>query len=61
MHKLDEWEKGKPILIAIVAKQIAFSADYCYQALKAQKSGEPIEGYRQPSKIKDWIGFYKNH
>ena len=27
MHKLDEWAKGRSVLIAIVAQQIAFGAE----------------------------------
>ena len=61
MNKLDEWARDKPIVIALISQQIAFSAVYCYQALKAWKSGESIGDYRQPSKIKEWIGFYKEH
>lgn len=61
MIKLDAWANGKPPLIAIIAQQIAVSADSCYIALTALKSGEPIEGYKKPPKLAEWINFYKNH
>jgi hypothetical protein len=37
VHKLDEWAKGRSVLIAIVAQQIAFGAEPCFQALHALK------------------------
>jgi len=61
VKKLDEWAKGRPILIAIASQQIAFGAEPCFQALHALKSGEPVGGSVEPPHIDYWIGLYKNH
>lgn len=61
MKKLDEWAKGKPIPIAIVAQQIAVSAEPCSEFLKSLKVGERIERYYKLPSYKEWLRFYKNH
>ena len=53
MKKLDKWAIDKPIAIAIVAQQIAVSAETCCEFLKLLKVGERVDRYKHPSTIKD--------
>jgi hypothetical protein len=39
VKKLDEWAKNKPIALAIIAQQIAISAEPCSEFLKLLKVG----------------------
>jgi len=61
VKKLDEWAKSKPIVLAIIAQQIAVSAEPCSEFLKLLKIGERIKGYHKLPSSKEWLRFYKNH
>jgi len=61
VKKLDEWAKDRPIALAIIAQQIAVSAEPCSEFLKLLKVGELFEGYYRLPSSKEWLRLYKNH
>jgi hypothetical protein len=61
LKNIDKWAKDRPFFIAIIAPQIAVSAQPCYQFLKVQKSGQHINPIKQVPELKYWLLLYKDH
>ena len=61
MHELNEWAKGKPEILVIIAQQLAVGAEACFQFLKLIKSGDRIEAFSSLPKAKEWVKLYRNH
>jgi hypothetical protein len=61
MEKLNEWAKGKPPGLVIMAQQLAVGAEPCFEFLKLIKSGDRIEGFSSLPKAKEWVRLYGNH
>ena len=61
LKNIDKWAKDRPFFIAVIAQQIAVSAEPCSQFLKAQKSGQHIDGAKEIPELKYWLRLYKDH
>ena len=55
IRKLNEWVKGKPLTLVIIAQQFAIGAEPCFQFLKLIKSGDRIEAFSSLPKAKEWV------
>ena len=61
MRKLNEWAKGKPQGLVIMAQQFAVGAEPCFEFLKKIKSGDKTEAFSSLPKAKEWVRLYRNH
>ena len=58
---LDEWAKGKPLGLVIIAQQLAVGAEPCFEFLKLIKSGDRIEVFSSLPTANEWVKLYRNH
>lgn len=61
MKQLNEWAKGKPQGLVIMAQQFAVAAEPCFEFLKKIKLGDRIEAFSSLPKAKEWVRLYRNH
>jgi hypothetical protein len=61
MKWLNEWAKGKPLGLVIMAQQFAVSAEPCFEFLEMIKSGDRIEALSSLPKAKEWVRLYRSH
>ena len=52
MRKLNEWAKGKPVGLVIMAQQLAIGAELCFELLKKIKAGDRIELFSSETLLK---------
>jgi len=61
MSHIDEWIKDKPILMAMMALELAFDAEYCFECAIQVKKEEGFI-YKLPlPPLNEWLSLYKNH
>jgi hypothetical protein len=56
-----KWCEKKPLLVAIIAPQLASSSEACYRAMRRLKIGDPIVSSENLPSSKKWLSLYKNH
>jgi hypothetical protein len=61
MRKLNEWAKGNPQGLVIMAQQFTVAAEPCFEFLKMIKSGDRMEAFSSLPKAKEWVRLYWNH
>ena len=61
MKYLNNWAKGKPLGLVMIAQEFAVDAEACFQFLKLIKSGDRIEAFSSLPKAKGWVKLYRNH
>jgi hypothetical protein len=61
IRALNEWAKGKPLDLVMIAQQFAVSAEACFVFLKMIKSGDRIEALSSLPKSKEWVRLYRSH
>ncbi len=61
MPNISDWAKDKPIVLAMIAIELAFDAEYCFECANQIKKGEGFI-YRLPiPPLNEWLALYKNH
>lgn len=61
MSNINNWAKDKPILLAMLAIELAVDAEYCFECAKQIKEQEGFI-YRLPiPPLDEWLALYKNH
>jgi hypothetical protein len=61
LSKLNEWAKGKPYLLVMIAQQLAGGTEACFKVLKSVKAGERIEVLSYVPDVKEWLKLYRSH
>ena len=61
MKHLNKWAKDKPIVLAIIAQQLAFGSEYCFECAEQIKNKEGFIYNLNNPKLSEWLGLYKQH
>ena len=61
MSKINEWAKGKPLPLAMVAIELAFDAEYCFECSEQIKKREGFFDKVPMPTLDEWMDLYKNH
>ena len=61
MKYLNEWAKDKPLGLAIIAQQLALSAEYCFLLADEIKKKEGFIHNLPDPKLDEWLRLYKQH
>jgi hypothetical protein len=61
VENLNKWSEDKPLGLAIVAQQLAYAAEYCFECAEQIKKKEGFIFDLHDPKLGEWLGLYKRH
>jgi hypothetical protein len=61
MSQISDWAKDKPPFLAMVAIELAFDAEYCFECADQIKKEEGFIYRLSVPPLDEWLALYKNH
>ena len=61
MLHINKWAKGKPLPLAMIAIELSFDAEYCFECAEQIKKREGFFDKLDMPSLDEWLALYKNH